>query len=190
MQEDIVADTDQVESVETDTDKETKKTQTQTYTKTESKTPNASKNSLPSVWDQPVHVGQSKGWSKTRLVWVYVDRWRRSRSVSSYPFRSGLFFATTLMLMALLMNTVMCMITMKITPGSLARGLVHVWQACHHFRLWHRLYLLYRALSDKVVQSVTMIKEDTFVALFCENNFFSCSGSAVLGWEPLQWPPG
>ena len=180
VQEDIVADTDQVETQK----------QTQTYTKTESKTPNASKKSLSSIWDQPVHVGQSKGWSKTRLVWVYVDRWRRSRSVSSYPFRSGLFFATTLMLMALLMNTVMCMITMKITPGSLARGLVHVWQACHHFRLWHRLYLLYRALSDKVVQSVTMIKEDTFVALFCENNFFSCSGSAVLGWEPLQWPPG
>ena len=180
VQEDIVADTDQVETQK----------QTQTYTKTESKTPNASKKPLSSIWDQPVHVGQSKGWSKTRLVWVYVDRWRRSRSVSSYPFRSGLFFATTLMLMALLMNTVMCMITMKITPGSLARGLVHVWQACHHFRLWHRLYLLYRALSDKVVQSVTMIKEDTFVALFCENNFFSCSGSAVLGWEPLQWPPG
>ena len=100
------------------------------------------------------------------------------------------FCATTLMLMALLMNTIMCMITMKITSGFLARGLVHVWQACHHLRLWHRLYLLYRALSDKVVQSVTMIKEDTFVALFCENNFFSCSGSAVLGWEPLQWQPG
>ena len=92
VQEDIVADTDQVETVETDTDKETKKTQTQTYTKTESKTPNASKKSLSSIWDQPVHVGQSKGWSKTRLVRVYVDRWRRSRSVPSYPFRSGLFF--------------------------------------------------------------------------------------------------
>ena len=67
------------------------------------------------------------------------------------------FFATTLMLMALLMNTIMCMITMKITPGSMARGFVHVWQACHHFRLWHRLYLLYRALSDKVIRSVTMV---------------------------------
>ena len=85
VQEDIVADTDQVETQK----------QTQTYTKTESKTPNASKNSLPSVWDQPVHVGQSKGWSKTRLVWVYVDRWRRSRSLPSYPFRSGLFLCNS-----------------------------------------------------------------------------------------------
>ena len=49
----------------------------------------------PSVWDQPVHVGQSKGWSKTRLVWVYVDRRRRSRSVPSYPFRSGLFLCNS-----------------------------------------------------------------------------------------------
>ena len=68
------------------------------------------------------------------------------------------FFATTLMLMALLENTIMCVFTMKITSGSLARGLVHVWQACHHFRLWHRLHLLYGALSNKVVRSVTMIK--------------------------------
>ena len=101
------------------------------------------------------------------------------------------FCATTLMLMALLMNTIMCMISMKITSGFLARGLVHVWQACHHFRLWHRLYLLYRALSDKVVQSVTMIRRH-FCRTFLWKQFFifSCSGSAVLGWEPLQWPPG
>lgn len=77
------------------------------------------------------------------------------------------------------------------TSGSLARCLVHVWQACHHFRLWHRLYLLYRALSDKVVQSVTMIRRH-FCRTFLWKQFFifSCSGSAVLGWVPLQWQPG
>ena len=101
------------------------------------------------------------------------------------------FFATTLMSTALLMNKIMCMFTMKITPGSLARCLVHVWQACHHFRLWHRLYLLYWALPDKVVQSVTVIRKQ-FCRTFLWKQFFifSCSGSAVLGWEPLQWQPG